>query len=31
MATVTTKFGVCSIKVWILYEPTNTLPLFIDK
>jgi hypothetical protein len=31
MTTVTTKFGVCSIKVWILYEPTNTLPLFIDK
>jgi hypothetical protein len=31
MSVVTTKFGVCSIKVWILYEPTNTLPLFIDK
>lgn len=26
MSVVTTKFGVCSIKVWILYEPTNSVP-----
>jgi hypothetical protein len=26
MSTVTTKFGACSIKVWILYAPTDSLP-----